>query len=147
MNATARTLGMTRTHFDNFDGLPYPTEYTTYSTPHDLILLGEAAMKLATFRQIVAQRTHSIKATSSHHHYFWTNTNLLLGSYPGAIGIKTGYTLGAGNCLLFEARRDGAELMGVVLHSTVTNPNARFTAARILLNWGFARVLGSALAG
>jgi serine-type D-Ala-D-Ala carboxypeptidase (penicillin-binding protein 5/6) len=141
MNVVASGLHMTRTHFANFDGLPYPTESSTYSTPHDLMLLARAAMKFAVFRQIVAQRTHSIAATSEHHHYYWTNTNLLLGSYPGAVGIKTGFTSGAGYCLLFAAVRGTRELIGVVLDSTATDPNERFTAAARMLTWGF-RVLG-----
>jgi serine-type D-Ala-D-Ala carboxypeptidase (penicillin-binding protein 5/6) len=140
MNSAARKLGMTRTHFANFDGLPWPGEYSTYSTTHDLMLLAAAAMKQPAFRQIVAQRTHWIGATSLHRHYYWKNTNLLLRSYPGAIGIKTGYTTGAGYCLLFAAQRNGTELIGVVLDSTRTNAQTRFTAASRLLTWGFDRV-------
>jgi serine-type D-Ala-D-Ala carboxypeptidase (penicillin-binding protein 5/6) len=138
MNAAARKLGLTRTHYANFDGLPWPSEYSTYSTAHDLILLAEAAMKLPAFRQIVAQRYHSIAATSQHHHYYWTNTNLLLGSYRGAIGIKTGFTQGAGYCLLFAAQKGKTELIGVVLDSTRTDPQERFTGAATMLTWGFA---------
>jgi D-alanyl-D-alanine carboxypeptidase (penicillin-binding protein 5/6) len=141
MNVVAGRLNMSRTHFANFDGLPYPTEYSTYSTPHDLMLLARAAMKRSVFRQIVAQRTHLISATTKHHRYFWTNTNLLLGTYAGAVGIKTGYTSAAGYCLLFAATRDGHLLFGVVLHSTATDPDERFTAAARMLNWGFS-VLG-----
>ena len=44
MNATARLLGMRRTHFSNFDGLPYPTSYSNYSTAANLLVLGRAAM-------------------------------------------------------------------------------------------------------
>ena len=44
MNATAQAMGLTHTHFSNFDGLPWPTETSTYSTPRDLIALGRAAM-------------------------------------------------------------------------------------------------------
>lgn len=142
MNAAARKLGMTRTHFANFDGLPWPTEHSTYSTPLDLILLAGAAMKLPAFRQIVAQRSHSIAATGHNHHYYWRNTNLLIGSYPGAIGIKTGFTQGAGYCLLFAARKGKTELIGVVLDSTRTNPQVRFTAATNMLTWGFAHAPG-----
>jgi serine-type D-Ala-D-Ala carboxypeptidase (penicillin-binding protein 5/6) len=142
MNATARQLGLTRTHFANFDGLPWPTEYSTYSDPHDLIIMGETAMKLAVFRKIVGERTHWIGATGEHHSYYWKNTNLLLGRYPGAVGIKTGFTLGAGYCLLFEAKRGGSELIGVVLDSTATDAGVRFTAATRLLNWGFAEAGG-----
>ncbi|HEY2508705.1 MAG TPA: serine hydrolase [Streptosporangiaceae bacterium] len=138
MNATARRLGMTHTHFANFDGLPWPTEISTYSSPRDLVVLGEAAMKLPTLRAIVSQRSDVIAATAQHHRYAWQNTNLLIGSYHGAIGIKTGFTLAAGYCVLFAAIRGGRELMGVVLDSTATSPSSRFIAARRLLNWGFA---------
>ena len=50
MNAMARLLGMSRTHFSNFDGLPYPTSYSNYSTAADLLTLGRAAMLLPAFR-------------------------------------------------------------------------------------------------
>jgi hypothetical protein len=56
MNATAAELGMTSTHFTSFDGVPYPTEHSTYSTPADLVTLGAAAMKFPLFRAIVARR-------------------------------------------------------------------------------------------
>jgi serine-type D-Ala-D-Ala carboxypeptidase (penicillin-binding protein 5/6) len=137
MNATARQLGMTGTHFANFDGLPWPTEYTTYSTPRSIMILAAAAMKLPSFAQIVGQARHWIARTKRHHSYGWQNTNLLLGSYRGAIGIKTGFTLGAGYCVLFAARRDGRVLTGVVLDVTNTEPDLRFTMAARLLNWGF----------
>ncbi len=138
MNATARRLGMTETHFANFDGLPWPTPDATYSSPHDLLIMGAAAMKLPALRAIVGQRSYSIRATSQHHGYRWTNTDLLLTQYRGAVGIKTGFTTAAGYCLLFEAWRGGTALMGVVLDSTSTNAAMRFAAAARLLNWGFA---------
>jgi serine-type D-Ala-D-Ala carboxypeptidase (penicillin-binding protein 5/6) len=137
MNATARKLGLRNTHFANFDGLPWPSEFTTYSTPKDLITLGEAAMRLPGFRAIVRQRSYSIAATRHHRAYRWQNTNELLGSYPGAFGIKTGHTTGAGYCLLFEAQRRGVTLMGVVLDSSKTNSTAAFADARKMLNWAF----------
>ena len=46
MNATARKLGLTKTHFSDFSGLPDPGEYTTYSTARDLVSLGRDAMRL-----------------------------------------------------------------------------------------------------
>src|ERR1700746_3308699 len=58
MNTEAATLGMAHTHFDNLDGLPYPTERSTYSTPADLVTLGVAAMNYTAFRAIVAQRSY-----------------------------------------------------------------------------------------
>ena len=140
MNAKARRLGMTHTHFANFDGLPWPTETSTYSTPRDVLVMGEAAMKDAIFRKIVDERGRRIAATREHHKYYWANTDLLLRRYRGAIGIKTGFTSAAGYCLLFEARRHGTTLIGVVLDSTSTDTTMRFTVAARLLNWGFARV-------
>ncbi len=145
MNATARRLGMTGTHYANFDGLPWPTEHSTYSTPHDIVILGDAAMRLTAFAAIVRQRSHSIAPTAQHHGYHWQTTNLLLGSYPGVVGIKTGSTDAAGYCLLFEARHDGRTLIGVVLDSSATNPDARFADAARLLNWGFGVASGRQL--
>jgi serine-type D-Ala-D-Ala carboxypeptidase (penicillin-binding protein 5/6) len=140
MNAMARSLGMTQTHFSHFDGMPYPTEYSTYSSPADLIKLGEAAMRYTLFRQIVGQRKYSIPATRQHHAYKWANTNKLIGSYPGALGIKTGDTNAAGNCLLFEARRGKLTLIGVVLHANPSsNPVSAIDAAKVVLNWGFSQ--------
>jgi serine-type D-Ala-D-Ala carboxypeptidase (penicillin-binding protein 5/6) len=140
MNATAAKLGMTSTHFTSFDGMPYPTEHSTYSTPADLVTLGAAAMKFPVFRAIVARRRYRMAVTASHHAYTWQQTNKLIGSYPGALGIKTGDTKAAGNCLLFEARWQGVTLIGVVLHASPTaNPGSAIVAARRLLNWGFGR--------
>jgi serine-type D-Ala-D-Ala carboxypeptidase (penicillin-binding protein 5/6) len=136
MNTEAAALGMDHTHFANFDGLPWPTEYTTYSTPADLITLGVAAMKYPAFRSIVDQQSYQLAANVRHHAYLWHNTNTLLKSYPGAIGIKTGNTLAAGYCLLFAADRGGVLLIGVVLHSSDTG-TAAFSDATKVLNWGF----------
>ena len=85
MNATAKLLGMTRTHFTNFDGLPWPTGYSTYSTPANLITLGRVAMSSAVFRSITDRRSYRIAAGRGHHAYYWQNLNPLLGVYRGAI--------------------------------------------------------------
>jgi serine-type D-Ala-D-Ala carboxypeptidase (penicillin-binding protein 5/6) len=143
MNAEARRLGLTKTHFSNFDGLPYPTPRATHSTPANLVALGRAAMALATFRATVDRRAYHLANRNGHHAYTWRNTNLLLGSYAGADGIKTGFTMAAGYCLLFEAHRGTSMLIGVVLHSTATWPGAKFTAARRMLNWGFGVLAAS----
>ena len=137
MNATAQQLGMTHTHFTSPDGLPYPTEFSTYSTPADLLALGLAAMKSPVFRSIVAQHIYQIPKGPGHHHYWWQNTNDLIGSYPGADGIKTGYTNAALHCLLFEASRGGLTLIGDVLGSPATGPASGADAATRVLNWGF----------
>lgn len=137
MNRVAASLGMAHTRFVDSDGLPTSSRTEGRSTPHDLMLLARAAMKSATFRGVVAHRTYKIAKGGGHHAYSWTNTNLLLGSYGGAIGIKTGHTDAAGYCLLFAAERNGRTLIGVLLDSTTTKPDTRFTSAARLLDWGF----------
>ena len=96
MNSTAQAMGLAHTHFSNFDGLPWPSETSTYSTPRDLIALGRAAMQYPILRSIVDQQTYHLAATPRHHAYVWRTTNMLLLDYPGAIGIKTGSTIAAG---------------------------------------------------
>jgi serine-type D-Ala-D-Ala carboxypeptidase (penicillin-binding protein 5/6) len=141
MNAMAESMGLSETHFSWFDGMPYPTEHSTYSSPADLIRIGERAMRYPLFRRIVAQRSYYLPATDLHHSYLWSTTDALLWNYPGAIGIKTGDTNAAGNCLLFEARRHGHTLIGVVLHANPSSdPGSAFPAAEQLLNWGFGQI-------
>ena len=130
MNATAARMGMRHTHFTSPDGLPYPTETSTYSTPSDLLTLGLAAMRYPAFRSIVDLQFYHLPKGRGHHQYWWDNTDELVGSYPGAVGIKTGYTDDAGHCLLFEAIRDGRALIGVVLGSPATGPGGRRAGCR-----------------
>jgi serine-type D-Ala-D-Ala carboxypeptidase (penicillin-binding protein 5/6) len=139
MNTEAQRLGLTDTHFANFDGMPWPSEYSTWSTPANLITLGREAMSYPVFSSIVSQASYSLPAGDGHNAYFWQNTNPLIGVYPGATGIKTGDTIAAGNCLLFEATQNGVTLIGVTLGTpgddvTVTGP-----VATTLLNWGFSQ--------
>jgi D-alanyl-D-alanine carboxypeptidase (penicillin-binding protein 5/6) len=138
MNATAKRLGMTRTHFSNFDGLPYPTGYSTYSTPANLLKLGRVAMALAVFRSIVDRRSYRVASGSGHHAYLWVNLNPLLGVYRGAIGIKTGFTPAAGHCLLFEATRGGRSFIGVNLDSPGVGTTVNGADASRMLNWAFS---------
>jgi serine-type D-Ala-D-Ala carboxypeptidase (penicillin-binding protein 5/6) len=137
MNATARQLGMLRTYFTSPDGLPYPTETSTYSTPADLLILGTAAMKSAVFRSIVDLRFYALPKGQGHAFHWWGNSDDLIGRYPGAVGIKSGYTDGAAHCLLFEAVRGGRPLLGVVLGSPPTGPAAGAQDAARILNWAF----------
>jgi len=81
-----------------------------------------------------------VAAGSGHRAHTWKNGNLLLTRYPGAIGIKPGFTAAAGQCLLFEARRGTKTLIGVVLHSSssITDPSAAVNDAIRMLNFGFS---------
>jgi serine-type D-Ala-D-Ala carboxypeptidase (penicillin-binding protein 5/6) len=140
MNAEAARLGMTHTHFSWFDGMPYPTEYSTYSSPGDLVKLAEAAMRYPLFAQIVGQHQYYLPAGDGHHEYLWQQTNALIGTYAGATGIKTGDTDAAGNCLLFEAVRNGVTLIGAVLNAAPSkNPGSAIDVAIRVLNWGFSQ--------
>src|ERR1700733_10308469 len=129
MNATAARMGMTHTHFTSPDGLPYPTGTSTYSTPADLLTLGLAAMRYPAFRSVVDLQFYHLPKGRGHHQYWWDNTNELIGSYSGAVGIKDGYTDHAGHCLLFEAVRGSRTLIGVVLDSPASGPGAGAHAA------------------
>ncbi len=140
MNATARELGLAKTHFSDFSGLPDPGEYTTYSTAHDLVALGRDAMKIRTFAAIVATREYKVAYTGAHLAHTWRNLNPLLGQFPGAVGIKTGFTGAAGQCFLFEAKQGNTTLIGVVLDSSsVDSPTLAAAAsdAAAMLDWGF----------
>jgi D-alanyl-D-alanine carboxypeptidase (penicillin-binding protein 5/6) len=144
MNATAHKLGLTKTHFTDPAGLPNPSSYSTYSTARDLVSLGRDAMKLKTLAAVVGTRSYHVAATSAHRAHSWKNLNPLLTMYKGALGIKTGYTGAAGQCLLFEARRGGKTYIGVVLGSSsdISNITAASKDAVMLLNWAFAKYGG-----
>ncbi|MET9520555.1 serine hydrolase [Streptomyces sp. NPDC002994] len=136
MNAKASSLGLTNTKFDSFDGIT--TTGNNYTTPRDLAKLARYAMKNTNFRAVVKAPSYKSTATTSTggtRTYTWYNTNKLLGSYSGAIGVKTGTGSTAGPCLVFAATRGTKTLIGVVLNSsTVTE---RYNDAGKMLNYGF----------
>src|SRR5260370_26840434 len=115
MDAEGREMGLNGTYFSKFDGLAWPNEHSTWSTPANLITLGRHAMRYGVFENIVAQASYSLPAGNGHHAYKWQNTDPLIGKYAGATGIKTGDTKAAGNCLLFEATRNGVTRSRVAL--------------------------------
>jgi serine-type D-Ala-D-Ala carboxypeptidase (penicillin-binding protein 5/6) len=138
MNVEASNLGLSGTHFTSPDGLPYPTEFSTYSTPSDLVTLGEAAMANPVFRSIVDLKYYNLPKGDGHNAVSATSDDVLIGSYAGLMGIKTGYTNAAAHTFLFQAVRNGRTLIGVVLGSPATTPFTGFQDATKILNWGFA---------
>jgi D-alanyl-D-alanine carboxypeptidase (penicillin-binding protein 5/6) len=135
MNSTARALHMYHTHFTSFDGV----RASNVSTPSNLLALGEAAMRLPAFSNVVKRKWYQLLRTRRHHYYFWRNRNQLLWSYRGAIGIKTGWIPLSGECLLFEAVRDHHVLIGVVLDSADNDQSSQsFIDAADMLDWGFS---------
>ena len=131
MNEKAAYLGMTSTHFANPNGMPAPDNY---STANDLIRLARYAMRDSAFAEIVGTKDKEVPLIDGRH-MSCRNTNVLLHSYEGCIGIKTGYTRQAGNCLASAATRDGTTLYLVLLNSR--SMRSRFTESAILLDYGF----------
>jgi D-alanyl-D-alanine carboxypeptidase (penicillin-binding protein 5/6) len=129
MNATAARLGMTRTRFASPNGL----DDAGYSTARDLANLTRAAYGLHGFARIVATRFHTIPAPSGRPRVV-QNRNALLWLYPGAIGVKTGYTSAAGFNVVAAADRGNQRLVVVVLGE----PGEPFSDAAALLDYGFA---------
>ena len=138
MNAEAAKLGLTHTRFTSPDGLPYPSETSTYSTPAELVRLGEVAMGYQEFRSIVRLRVYNLPKGNGHSAVSVTSDNALLADYQGAVGIKTGFTNAAGHTLLFEAVRHGRTLIGDVLGSPITGFASGAQDAAKVLNWGFS---------
>lgn len=133
MNAKATQLGLKNTKFDSFDGISAAGQ--NYTSPRDLAKITQYAMTNVNFRTVVATPKYVTTATTStgtKRTYTWYNTNQLLGSYKGAIGIKTGTGTAAGPCLVFAATRNGKTFVGVTL-----NGAARYTDAAKLLDFGF----------
>lgn len=134
MNATAAQLGLAGTHFTDPAGLPDPTETSTYSDAQDLVTLGRDAMQLPLFAKIVSLAGYTLpKVAGDHPAFTWTTTNPLIGVYPGTLGIKTGNTKAAKDCLLFEAEQNGEYVIGVVLGDKSWKKVT--SDAETLLNW------------
>lgn len=129
MNKTAERIGAQRTHFTNPHGLPDPINH--YTTANDMALIAAYAYGKPEFAAIVGSRTHSV-LFANHGPRTVTNTNRLLGRFPGANGVKTGYTNEAGECLVAGARRGNVQLIAVVFNSP-----QRWTDASSLLEYGF----------
>jgi D-alanyl-D-alanine carboxypeptidase/D-alanyl-D-alanine carboxypeptidase (penicillin-binding protein 5/6) len=136
MNEKAAYLGMENTHFANPNGMPAPDNY---STAGDLIRLARYAMRDSLFAAIVGTTEKKVPMIDGRHMDCY-NTNVLLSSYDGCIGIKTGFTRQAGYCLASAATREGRTLYCVLLNSR--SMRTRFTESVILLDYGF-RVMRS----
>lgn len=125
MNARAAELGLDATRFVNASGLT--TDAAHVSSPVDLARLAEIAMEDETFARYAGAATVTVPGLAP-----MVSRNELLGVYPGASGVKTGFTTLAGNCLVASATRDGRTLYAVVLDS-----ERSFADASALLDYGF----------
>jgi len=106
MNQKAASIGAEHSRFMNPHGLPAKGHYTT---AYDLSLIASYALENETFRKIVSTSYYAPKG--------WKNKNKMLERYDGATGIKTGFTLNAGRCLVTSAQREDMSLVCVVLNS------------------------------
>lgn len=129
MNARAVELGLQDTHFVNPHGLDGKGHY---STAYDLASLTWHAMHYDLFNQIVRQPNYEAPG------HTLKNLNKLLEEYPGADGVKTGYTGRAGLCLVSSATRNGKRVIAVVL-----NAPKWVEDSTALLDYGFASLAAS----
>ena len=134
MNQRAKELGMADTHFVNCTGLDDSEEAKNHLTcAYDIALMSRELLK---YHPDILKYTTIWMDTVRNGQFGLSNTNKLIRFYPGATGLKTGFTSGAGYCLSASAERDGLGLIAVVMGCETSAQ--RFTACRQLLDQGFA---------
>lgn len=127
MNAKAKELGMTKTQYQNASGLPAEGHYMS---ARDIgILTKHLLERFPKLLEIESMTQYTFNNILQY------NRNPLLGRFPGADGLKTGWTTEAGYCLVGTAQQDGVRMIVVVLNTT--SEEHRLQAAQELLNHGF----------
>jgi D-alanyl-D-alanine carboxypeptidase len=122
MNGEARELGLRDTHFTSPSGV---VDRGNYSTAWDLGALARYAMRNPRFRTIVRTRVKHVPWSAPTYAKTYVNHNHLLGTFPGADGVKTGWTTKSRHCLVASATRHGRRLIAVVLDSANADRDAR----------------------
>ena len=130
MNARARALKLKNTRFSNACG---HDSSRLYSTAHDLALLTEKALQKPLFARLVAKRSMRISSVKGKRTFYLRNKNRLIGSYPGALGVKTGTTPNAGQCLVALAERQDRKVLLIFMHA-----RNRWRVAPAMLDAAFA---------
>lgn len=135
MNKRAQDLGMKDSNFVNTNGLPVANHYTS---AYDIAVMSRALIAFPETANWFTKWQDTIKVglPGKEKEFGLTNTNKLIKQYPGAIGIKTGFTQDAGYCLSGAAERDGTRLIGVILGCTTSN--IRFAEIKKMLDYGFS---------
>lgn len=134
MNQRAAELGMADTHFVNCTGLddaPNAAEHRT--SAYDIALMSRELLKN---HPDIRKFTTIWMDTVRNGTFGLSNTNKLIRFYQGATGLKTGYTVGAGYCLSASAKREGMELIAVVMDCETSQK--RNTDCKAMLDYGFA---------
>ncbi len=138
MNEKAAAIGCTNTHFSNCNGLSNVDHYTTAA---DLALMARYAFQIPEFDEVIQTKYYRIHRSINQQNVFLRNIDHFLWDYPGAIGVKTGFTDAAGWCFVGSATRKGWRLVSVLLNC----PNIYHETAE-LDNWAynnFKRVLAA----
>jgi D-alanyl-D-alanine carboxypeptidase (penicillin-binding protein 5/6) len=131
MNRRAAEMGATGSHFVTPNGLHDPQHYTT---ARDLAKIASYCMRNPVFRRIIATESYALPPSPGNQwERICENHNKLLEIYPDANGIKTGYTVPAGKCLVGSAERGGRELISVLLDGG----EGYFQDTAKLLDYGF----------
>ena len=135
MNARAKELGMNDTHFVNCTGLDDTEDAKKdhKTSAYDIALMSRQLLK---YHLDIKKYTTIWMDTIRNGAFGLSNTNKLVRFYPGATGLKTGFTSDAGYCLSASAERDGMELIAVVMGCETSQK--RFAACKSLLDMGFA---------
>jgi len=127
MNQKAADLGLTHTHYQNVSGVESPGHVTT---ARDLSRLTLEALNNSTLRRIVATKKVLVTSTDGKYHHQLVSTNELLGTVDGVMGVKTGWTENAGECLVTYVSRNNHSIITVILDS----PD-RFGESQQLIDW------------
>lgn len=147
MNDLAAELGCTDTVFENPHGLDNDAfQGNLHSTAEEVSKIASTAMQLETFRDIVRMHSATLEVERGGQKVpvEIESTDLLLGNYEGACGIKTGYTKAAGSCFAGACERDGRYLYAIVLDSS--SDIQRFNDAEALFDWVYENQVDFALA-
>lgn len=130
MNDEAHRLGLRDTHFISPSGV---VDRDNYSSAWDMAALTRVALRNERFDRVVRTKIIHVAWSAPTYSKVYVNNNLMLRMYPGANGVKTGYTHKSGPCLAVSAKRHGRTLIAVLLD----DPNMYADGTR-LLNYGFA---------
>ncbi len=142
MNKKAKNLGMTDSLFANPHGLDFD-QYSAdmHCSARDVAIMAAEAMKDGTFRSIVSTESTTIQVqrNGASADVALSSTDVLLGEYEGACGIKTGYTDKAGECFAGAVERNGKTLYAIVLDSSTESQ--RFVDAKALDEWVYTNTI------
>lgn len=131
MNEKAKQIGLINSNFVTPHGLDDPNHYTT---AYELAILTDYALNNKTFLEIVNTKTTTVICSNTPRTI--SNTNELLGNYDGVYGVKTGFTFGAGRCLVTACKKNNLDVIVVVLGANTKK--IRTTDSVKVLNYIFA---------